>query len=159
MTKAKSFQCVLDEMHKFYRAFYSMRIEKDVRSTVDYVGALKGGRMVAVAAKDCQGDKIDLSRLQEHQRLYLDEVQALGGLAFVLVRFGCGTVARIPIRAWDYALAARCAPETADTMEVDGWTPSGKAHIKLAEVPDRWKVEGYHWANWAIRCEDAEQQR
>ena len=112
--------------------------------------------MAAFDAKDCQGDKIELSRLQEHQRLYLDEVQALGGLAFVLVRFGCGVVARIPIRAWDYAIAARCAPETADTMEIDGWRPSGKAHIKLAEMPSRWKVEGYDWAR---RCDDAEQQR
>ena len=76
-------------------------------------------------------------------------LRALGGLAFILVRFGCGTVARIPIKAWDYALAAKCAPETADTMAVDRWTPSGKAHIKLAEVPEGWKVEGYDWAR---RC-------
>lgn len=116
------------------------------RSTVDYVGVLRGGRMAAFDAKDCQGDKIELSRLQEHQRLYLDEVQALGGLAFVLVRFGCGAVARIPIKAWDYALMAKCAPETADTMTVDGWQPSGKAHIKRTELPEEWRVEGYDWA-------------
>ena len=154
--RGMEFERALGEMHKIYRAFNLARIVKDVRSTVDYVGVLKSGKMVAVAAKACREDKIDLSRLQEHQRLYLDEVQALGGLAFVLVRFGCGAVARIPIRAWDYALAAKCAPETADTIEVDGWQPSGKAHIKLAEVPAAWKVKG---CNWAMRCEDAEQQR
>lgn len=163
--RGMAFEHALSEMHEIYRALNLARIEKNYcptqivkdgqwakiigRSTVDYVGVLRGGRMAAFDAKDCQGDKIELNRLQEHQRLYLDEVQALGGLAFVLVRFGCGAVARIPIRAWDYALAARCAPETADTMTVDGWQPSGKAHIKRTEVPAAWKVEGYDWAR---RC-------
>lgn len=170
--RGMAFEHALGEMHEIYRTLNIGRIEKNYcptqivkdgqwakvigRSTVDYVGVLNGGRMVAFDAKDCREDKIELSRLQEHQRLYLDEVMALGGLAFVLVRFGCGDVMRIPIRAWDYALAARCAPETADTMKLDGWKPSGKAHIKLTEMPDRWKVDGYDWAR---RCEDAEQQR
>lgn len=160
--RGMEFEHALSEMHEIYKALHLARIEKNYcptqivkdgqwariigRSTVDYVGVLRGGRMAAFDAKDCQGDKIELSRLQEHQRLYLDEVQALGGLAFVLVRFGCGVVARIPIRAWDYALMAKCAPETADTMTVDGWQPSGKAHIKRTEVPEEWRVDGYDWA-------------
>lgn len=170
--RGMAFEHALGEMHEIYRAMNIGRIEKNYcptqivkdgqwakvigRSTVDYVGVLNGGRMVAFDAKDCREDKIELSRLQEHQRLYLDDVMVLGGLAFVLVRFGCGDVMQIPIRAWDYALAARCAPETADTMEIDGWKPSGKAHIKRAELPDKWMVEGYDWAR---RCDDAEQQR
>lgn len=165
--RGMEFEHALSEIHEIYRALNIGRIEKNYcptqivkdgqwariigRSTVDYVGVLKGGRMAAFDAKDCREDKIELSRLQEHQRMYLDEVQALGGLAFVLVRFGCGVVARIPIKAWDYALAARCAPETADTMELDGWTPNGKAHIKYSDIPNSWKVEGYDWAR---RCEN-----
>ena len=160
--RGMEFEHALGEMHELYAALNIGRIEKNYcptqivkagqwariigRSTVDYVGVLKGGRMAAFDAKDCREGKIELSRLQEHQRLYLDEVHALGGLAFVLVRFDRSTVARIPIRAWDYALAARCTPGTADTMPLDGWTPSGKAHIKLSEIPTGWKVDGYDWA-------------
>lgn len=159
--RGMSFERALNDMHAVYSAQGLARMEKNYcptqivkdgqwakvigRSTVDYVGIIKGGRMVAFDAKDCREDKIELSRLQEHQRVYLDEVKALGGVAFVLVRFGGGEVARIPIMAWDYALAARCAPETADTMEIDGWQPSGKAHIKRAELPDKWMVKGYDW--------------
>ena len=42
--------------------------------------------------------------------------------------------------------AERTMPETADTMTVDGWQPSGKAHIKRTEVPEEWRVDGYDWA-------------
>ena len=31
-------------------------------------------------------------------------------------------------------------------MTVDGWRPSGKAHIKRTELPEEWRVDGYDWA-------------
>ena len=36
--------------------------------------------------------------------------------------------------------------EMKDTIGSDGWKPSGKSHIKLAEIPNEWRVEGYNWA-------------
>lgn len=124
------------------------------RSTVDYTGILAGGRMVAFDAKDCAGDKIELSRLQTHQHTYLSEVHALGGLAFVLVRFGGGAVYRVPIKAWDYAVVAKCSPQSADMLELDGWSPSGKAHLKMTELPVKWRVENR--CDWMEGMENAE---
>lgn len=150
----------LAQMHAVYAASGKAQINKQYlptqpvkdgqwakvigRSTVDYTGVMAGGRMVAFDAKDCAGDKIELSRLQEHQREYLEEVDALGGWAFVLVRFGRGTVYRIPIMAWSHAIVAKCAPE-ARRLALDGWTPSGRAHIKAAELPEKWRIEGCDW--------------
>lgn len=152
----------LEDMHAVYAEMRKAQINKQYlpsqpvkdgkwakvigRSTVDYTGLLEGGRMVAFDAKDCAGSKIELSRLQVHQHIYLSDVHALGGLAFVLVRFGDGTVYRIPIKAWDYAVVAKCSPSSADMLELDGWHPSGKAHIKQAELPERWRVA--HGCDW-----------
>lgn len=159
--RGMSLEAHVAEMHEIYAATGLARIDKQFpqtlpmkdgrwakiigRSTVDYVGVLKGGRMVAFDAKDCREDKIELKRLQDHQRIYLDEVKALGGMAFVLVRFEWQHVYAVPIRAWDYAIAAYCAPGTADTMALNGWRPSGKAHIKRAELPGEWAVNGFDW--------------
>ena len=33
--------------------------------------------------------------------------------------------------------------EMKDTIGSDGWKTSGKSHIKLAEILNKWRVEGY----------------
>jgi histidinol-phosphatase (PHP family) len=47
------------------------------KSTVDYVGLMRGGRFVAFDAKDCREPRIELSRLQEQ---YGDKITILKGI-------------------------------------------------------------------------------
>lgn len=113
------------------------------KSTVDYVGVMHGGRLVAFDAKECREERIDLSRLQDHQLEYLLEVEALGGLSFVLVRFPCGTYA-VPGKVWYWAAEARRARQKV-ALETFDWTATGKASINVGEMKDEWKVDGADW--------------
>lgn len=58
------------------------------KGTVDFLGCLRGGRMVAVEVKSCAAGRLDLDRLPPHQRAHLDAYDALGALALVLVVHG-----------------------------------------------------------------------
>ncbi len=57
-------------------------------STVDYTGLIAGGRFVAVEAKECKSKtSFPLGNIKQHQLVYLQLVEALGGIAFLLIHF------------------------------------------------------------------------
>lgn len=53
--------------------------------TIDALGVLRGGRMVGVEVKSCASNRLDLSRLPPQQRAHLAQIEALGGVALVLI--------------------------------------------------------------------------
>lgn len=115
------------------------------KSTVDFVGEMRGGQHVAFDAKDCAGKRIELSRLAPHQLKHLEEIEALGGLAFVLVRFERREVYMVPVEAWKWAVEAHRAGHEVLAKRL-GWTATGKASINVKELPAEWRVDGYDWA-------------
>ncbi|SMO59789.1 recombination protein U [Balnearium lithotrophicum] len=65
-----------------YEAFFLKK------STVDYVGILRGGRGIAFDAKSTTAKKFSWKKLvKKHQRKYLKSFQDLGGLSFILLHF------------------------------------------------------------------------
>ena len=113
------------------------------KAIVDFTGCLAGGRHVAFDAKDCAGTRIELNRLAGHQIEYLGSVFALGGLAFVLVRFEYRRCYRIPIDCWAYAYRRYCGDEPTDM--VNGWKPKNIASICEVDMKPEWAVEGVDW--------------
>ena len=124
------------------------------KSTVDYVGLMRGGRFVAFDAKECREQRIELSRLQEHQYEYLKEVERLGGAAFVLVRFvlrdKLPQVYAVPFEAWRWAVEAHGAGQKV-LAEKLGWWATGKASINVKEMKSEWTVDGVDWLKTAER--------
>lgn len=53
--------------------------------TIDALGVLRGGRMVGVEVKSCSNNRLDLARLPPQQRAHLAKIEALGGVALVLL--------------------------------------------------------------------------
>jgi recombination protein U len=115
------------------------------KSTVDFVGVLNGGRHVAFDAKDCKDKAIELRKLQEHQLKFLTRADALGGLAFVLVRFERQRAYIVPALAWKWAEEAHRAGRAVYVEEI-GWTATGKASINEKEMKAEWAVDGTDWA-------------
>ncbi len=128
------------------------------KSTVDFCGELRGGHHVAFDAKDTALKRIALSELKEHQQKHLKEIDALGGLAFVLVRFERRRVYMIPIEAWKWADEAHKAGHSVYVESID-WTATGKASISEKEMRPEWRVEGYDWAANARRNAETQNQR
>lgn len=63
-------------------AFYSSK------STVDFVGVVDGGKMIAFDAKQVSsGSRFSLKRVEPHQMEYLKDVYHFGGIAFILIWF------------------------------------------------------------------------
>lgn len=115
----------------------------DGAAIVDFSGVLNGGRHIAFDAKDCKERRIELDRLAEHQLSYLGDVQALGGMAFILVRFRGHGVWRIPVDAWadaDIWHKFGKMPE-----RVDGWRPKNRASLTLEDMKPEWAVIGCDW--------------
>lgn len=159
--RGMDFEHALEEMHALYRSMGVADVRKNyVKSTVmgrgdwarvdgpaivDYTGTIgPRGRSVAFDAKDCEGAVIPLDRLREHQLAYLGSIHALGGAAFVLVRFERRQVMRVPVAAWAAADMAHHF-KTHGGASVGGFTPTGKASIRLDEMPAAWAVDGYDW--------------
>lgn len=159
--RGMAFEKELQTLHDFYEKYGLARIDKQQvrviptrdnrtarligKSTVDYTGLIAGGRFVAFDAKDCAEKRIRLDRLQEHQGAYLMGVDALGGLAFVLVRFEHKHVYRIPIDIWVCADLAHHFGVEHTTPRVDGWKPTGMASLAISEMRDEWAVRGVDW--------------
>jgi recombination protein U len=122
------------------------------KSTVDFVGEMRGGQYAAFDAKDCAGKRIELSRLADHQLQHLEDARAMGGLAFVLVRFERRTVYIVPVEAWRWAVEAHRAGHEV-FVEALNWTATGKASISAKDLPDEWRVDGYDWASAVRRHE------
>ena len=58
------------------------------KSTVDYTGTLKGGQFVCFEAKETkQTSSFPLKNIHQHQIEYMRDVEYMGGLAFLIVRF------------------------------------------------------------------------
>jgi recombination protein U len=57
------------------------------KSTVDFIGCLNDGRMVAFDCKECSSDRFPLSNIKEHQYGYLRQINEYGGKAFILLYF------------------------------------------------------------------------
>ena len=58
------------------------------KSTVDYVGLIKGGKFIAFDAKETQSKtSFPLSNIKQHQLIYLNLVESLGGIAFFFIHF------------------------------------------------------------------------
>jgi recombination protein U len=55
-------------------------------STVDYDGVYKG-RAIAFEAKSVGIDRFDLKNLHQHQINYLEKVENMGGISFLLIEF------------------------------------------------------------------------
>lgn len=127
------------------------------KSTVDFVGEMRGGQHVAFDAKDCAGKRIELSRLAPHQLKHLEEIEALGGLAFVLVRFERRTVYMVPVEAWKWANEAHRAGHEVKVEDLN-WTATGKASINEKELKPEWRVDGYDWAANVRRAAAAEDE-
>lgn len=57
-------------------------------STVDYTGLVQGGRFIAFDAKECKSKtSFPLNNIKQHQLVYLQLVESLGGIAFLLIHF------------------------------------------------------------------------
>jgi recombination protein U len=120
------------------------------KSTVDFVGVLRGGLHVAFDAKDCAGKRIELDRLQPHQMEHLEDVEREGGLAFVLVRFERQRVYMIPMTAWRWAVEAHRAGHSVYVEGID-WAATGKASLNEKDMRKEWLLDGVDWEPAARR--------
>lgn len=87
------------------------------KSTVDYTGTLKGGQFVCFEVKETkQTSSFPLKNIHQHQIEYMRDVEYMGGLAFLIVRFvnfkGQGEhFFRLGfdelVERWEYSLANR----------------------------------------------------
>lgn len=133
------------------------------KATVDFMGRI-GQTPVAFEAKHCATDKIDLKRVEEHQCGFLqDWTKDAGTVGFVLVSFELSAVFLIPWSYWQAARESRAAktegrkmkPITpCHTWEPTGdatarvafnpmeteWRTTGKASIRMDELPPEWEV-------------------
>ncbi len=113
------------------------------KATVDFMGRI-GAIPVAFEAKHCATDKIDLKRVEEHQRDFLqDWTKDEGTIGFVLVSFELAAVYLIPWAYWQAALEAR-AKKSKETVAFapmkTEWRTTGKASIRRDELPPEWEV-------------------
>ena len=158
--RGMEFEHELMAMHALYRRRKMARVEKNYLQTqplkdarlarvtgkaiVDFTGTLApNGRSVAFDAKDCVGRRIELNRLADHQIDYLGDVHALGGLAFVLVRFERRRVYRVPVDVWSDAVQYHTYGEM--PQRVDGWRPKNKASLSETDMRPEWAVKGVDW--------------
>jgi len=54
-------------------------------AAADFVGCLRGGRAIALEAKSTSSGRLPLSRVRPPQREYLSAVDALGGVALLVI--------------------------------------------------------------------------
>lgn len=150
----------LKVMHALYHKRNLARVEKNFcptqplkdgrlakvigKAIVDFTGLTAGGRFVAFDAKDCAERRIELNRLAEHQCVYLLNVDALGGMAFVLARFERKYCYKIPIDAWVEADNWR-AWGGEFPVRLDGWKPKNRASLTMADMRTDWAVNGVDW--------------
>ena len=87
-----------DRSGKIYSAKY------EEKATVDFMGRF-GARPIAFEAKQCQDQKIDLKRVEEHQCDFLRDWTSISAngkaIAFVIISFELSRFFLIPYRYWD----------------------------------------------------------
>lgn len=57
------------------------------KSTVDFVGTIKGGKFICFDAKQTDKKRFSLYNVHTHQYEYMQEITYLGGTAFIIVNF------------------------------------------------------------------------
>lgn len=109
------------------------------KSTVDYMGRI-GNRPIAFEAKRGEGKRLDLGRILPQQ---LEFLQAWGeDIGFVLIALeGCEAAWVVPTPFILGAVAARQAggPRRVSWRGM-GWTATGLASIREADMMDAWRV-------------------
>ena len=117
----------------------------EVKATVDYMGRY-GETPIAFEANHSCTDKIALDRVEPHQCEFLQSWTDGGkGIGFVLLGFRYENYFLIPWEFWDAANKAR--EQKAAKLEIQVppcppyWHPTGKASVKLGEMPDEWRVQ------------------
>lgn len=157
--RGMEFEHELMAMHQLYRRRKLAVIEKNHcptqiiqagqwakitgKAIVDFTGCLTSGRFVAFDAKDCVERRIELNRLAPHQIEYLGNVYALGGMAFILVRFERKRCYKIPVDAWADADLYHHFGVT--HPRADGWKPKNNASICETDMKSEWAVRGVDW--------------
>lgn len=58
----------------------------DQKSTVDYIGAVQG-IPVCFDAKECHTDTFPIANIHEHQVLFMQDMEAQDGIAFILIYY------------------------------------------------------------------------
>lgn len=157
--RGMEFENELKVMHAVYKKQGRARIEKNFvpsqpvnngqwakvigKAIVDFTGLTAGGRFVAFDAKDCVESRIELNRLYSHQIEYLGDVFALGGAAFILVRFKSRFVYKIPVDCWADAEIFHKWGKPVD--RVDNWKPRNRASLSMSDMKPEWAVNGVDW--------------
>lgn len=157
--RGREFENALKAMHTLYKKRGLARIDKNYLQTeplpearkaliigkaiVDFTGVTAGGRFVAFDAKDCVEHRIELERLAPHQIEYLGDVFALGGAAFILVRFARKHVYKIPVDCWADAEIYHTWGKPVE--RVDGWKPKNRASLSMSDMKPEWAVNGVDW--------------
>jgi recombination protein U len=112
------------------------------QSTVDYTGLIEGGQYIAFDAKECQSKtSFPLTNIHQHQLLYLQLVQSLGGLAFFLV--------------WFKALHTKVYVTPLEVVEFY-WNSDGRKSIPIADFKDEWLTDVSDYINKVIEMKNAE---
>lgn len=154
-----SLEHALDQQHEEYKAAGKALITRQYdpsqvtkwpwarvtgKAAVDYVGTLADGRSVAFDAKDCADRRLALDRLQPHQAAYLAEVERLGGVAGLVVRFERRRAYWVPYAAW--------AAQKGLGAAIAGFEPRpGKRSISEKELPVSWMCAGCDWLETLMR--------
>lgn len=120
---------------------YSAKYEE--KATVDFMGRY-GARPIAFEAKHCATEKIDLKRVEEHQKDFLrDWTHDTASIGFVIISFELRRFYLIPFDYWKAAVDAR---ETRTKAAVrfppmnTEWETTGKASIRMDELPEDWEI-------------------
>lgn len=69
---------------------YNTRTKKafyEAKSTVDFVGIIKGGKHIAFDTKEVDIMRLPFDNVSSHQEEYMTNTQKMGGTAFLLVYF------------------------------------------------------------------------
>lgn len=99
MGKGSEFEAMIEKANRVYAdnsialiqkvatptAIHGNKMFFQRKSTVDFVGIVDGGRMVAFDAKSCAMSSFRLSRIKKHQMQYVLDVIRLGGIGFFLI--------------------------------------------------------------------------
>lgn len=131
------------------------------KATVDFMGRF-GNTPIAFEAKHCAENVIAIKRVEEHQRLFLNNWTADGnGIGFVLVSFQFSDVYLIPWDCWQIAVTAREHKQKGTPLlgnyyckehalrgnsgqkliSNDAFQLTGKASIRKDELPNEWRVK------------------
>lgn len=116
----------------------------DGKGPVDFLGTMApNGRTVAFDCKDCAERRINLDRLEPHQLEQLERIHAIGGKAFILVRFVYSDVFAVPVDYWTSAEMYRTYGKPIEL--VDGWKPKNAASICETDMKPEWAVRDYDY--------------